>query len=94
MGEKFYSLDMRGWNSPRCEKIVASVSKQSDQESRRVWRFVTRSLAGYESAIDSDTAKRTVEDSARRRYQEEENWQPNFFLVNDENVEFKYNIRK
>merc|ERR1719369_615243 len=85
-------LDMSGWNSPRCEKIVAPVSEQGDLESRRVWRFVTRSLAGYESSMDGDTYKRKVEDFARRRYEKEQNWQPSFFEVNDENVVFKYTL--
>ena len=58
-------LDMRDWSEPKASKIVPSIDLQGDLESRRLWRLLTRSLAGYMSEIDPDSAKSSVEDWAR-----------------------------
>ena len=88
-------LDMTDWSIPREEKVVAPVAEQLDLESRRLWRFLTRALARYTSELDPDTAKREVEDWARNREVVEDDWQPQFFVVdskNQENVQFKFSL--
>ena len=50
----------------------------------RLWRHVTRALAGYPSPISGDDAKYQIENAARKRSQEmaveKTTWTPEFFL--------------
>jgi hypothetical protein len=73
------------------EKIVPSVALQLDFESRRLWRLLTRALAGYMTEMEADTAKRSVEDWARNMGDDKRKLQ--FFDVEGddlENAQFKF----
>ena len=90
-GTKEMMLDMRNWIKPSMEKIVPSVALQLDLESRRLWRLLTRALAGR-TEMEADTAKQSVEDWARSIGDDKRKLQ--FFDVvgnNLENVHFKFN---
>ena len=90
-GSKTVLLDMRSWDEPETAKLVANIATQGELESRRLWRLLTRSLAGYMSEIEADTAKRSVEDWARQRGPDERTLQ--YFEVDPDNplnVRFKF----
>ena len=90
-GRKSVLLDMRDWSEPSEVKRVPGIARQGDLESRRLWRLLTRSLAGYTTELDADTAKTSVEKWARSRGTEESSLQ--FFDVDPDNpleVKFKF----
>jgi len=86
-------LQMKDWRGPKADKVVPSVAVQIDLESRRLWRLLTRALAGKMTEIEADTAKRSVEDWARNTSHTRNKGTLQFFdvdLDNLENVKFKY----
>ena len=90
-GRKAVLLDMSNWTEPSDQKRVPDIASQGELESRRLWRFLSRSLAGHMPEMDADTAKTSVEEWARRRRTEECSLQ--FFQVDPENhlsVEFMF----
>ena len=89
-GEKSRKLlDMRNWSKPSRAKIVAKVEEQEDLESRRLWRRLSRSLAG--KGGDPDTVKGQIEDQAKeKRNNEDGEHTPRFFTIEDDRVQFKY----
>jgi hypothetical protein len=90
-GTKEMMLDMRNWTKPSMEKNVPTVALQLDLESRRLWRLLTRALAGYMTEMEADTAKSSVEDWARSMGDDKRKLQ--FFDVEGddlENVQFNF----
>ena len=86
-GEKKVLVDMRNWNKPRLPMIVAPVARQTDNESRRQWRKLTRALV--HDPDNADKEKKLVEDAAREKSSQD--FKPKFFHVGESNkVEFKY----
>ena len=79
------------WSEPSELKRVSGIAGQGDLESRLLWRLLTRSLAGYTTELDADTAKTSVEKWARSRGTEESSLQ--FFQVHPDNplkVKFRF----
>lgn len=80
-------LDMRGWSQPGQPKQVAPVADQMDEESRRLWRGVTRALAGYSYPISGDRAKFVVETAGRQRTEVKAKY---FKVLPEYRAEFKF----
>ena len=94
-GRDVVLLDMRNWSEPSEPKKVLGIARQGELESRRLWRLLSRSLAGYMTEMDADTAKTSVEEWARRRGAEESSLQ--FFQVDPDNplrAKFKFHQEK
>ena len=94
-GRDVVLLDMRNWSEPSEPKRVLGIARQGELESRRLWRLLSRSLAGYMTEMDADTAKTSVEEWARRRGAEESRLQ--FFQVDPDNpvrAKFKFHQEK
>ena len=94
-GRDVVLLDMRNWSEPSEPKKVLGIVRQGELESRRLWRLLSRSLAGYMTEMDADTAKTSVEEWARRRGAEESSLQ--FFQVDPDNplrAKFKFHQEK
>ncbi|CAH4029053.1 unnamed protein product [Pieris brassicae] len=81
-----------------CRKRVAPISRQSPQESRRVWRYVTAALR----AADTDAAtaakrllEQTQRDAAKKRADSDEAWVTQLFSPkSDEGWEYNMPLKK
>ena len=77
-GRKRVLLDMNQWKGGEVGMEVAPVACQEENESRRLWRKLTKALLHEPNKADEEKAN--IENLARRRHSEEE-YTPRFFEV-------------
>ena len=77
-GRKRVLLDMNQWKGGEVGMEVAPVACQEENESRRLWRKLTKALLHEPNKADEEKAN--IENLARRRHSEEE-YMPRFFEV-------------